>query len=184
MINEVTYDDYLAHYGVKGMKWGVRKSDRPDGVSIGTNREARKDAKEFARAKMFYGEGAGTRRKLIKNTVDAKARKDPSYKKAFDYHLDKQDMSKHAYKARSERRHKDARADAAKTARGIKNLAMGASSAVTVTSAVIYYASQNPTIRRYAQTGFNKAKNTVTSQVSNYRTKNSVRDWAARNGFG
>lgn len=40
---------YLAHHGVKGMKWGVR-------------RHARKDAKEMARAKMFHGEGAGTRR--------------------------------------------------------------------------------------------------------------------------
>ena len=25
---EVTYDNYLAHYGVKGMKWGVRKDRR------------------------------------------------------------------------------------------------------------------------------------------------------------
>lgn len=25
---ELTYDDLLAHYGVKGMKWGVRQSKR------------------------------------------------------------------------------------------------------------------------------------------------------------
>ena len=43
----------LMHYGVKGMKWGVR-------------RRARRDAKEFTQAKMYYGEGAGNRRKLIK----------------------------------------------------------------------------------------------------------------------
>lgn len=35
----------LMHYGVKGMKWGVR-------------RRARRDAKEFTQAKMYYGEGA------------------------------------------------------------------------------------------------------------------------------
>lgn len=48
----------LMHYGVKGMKWGVR-------------RRARRDAKEFTQAKMYYGEGAGNRRKLIKATVKA-----------------------------------------------------------------------------------------------------------------
>lgn len=102
-------EDFLAHFGVKGMKWGVRK-DRTPGVSAKTDREAKKDAKEFARAKMFFGEGAGTRRKLIKNSVDAKAKRDPSYKKAFDAHLGRQDMSTHAQKARTERSRTDRKA--------------------------------------------------------------------------
>ena len=104
--------DYeLYHYGVKGMKWGVR-------------RKARKDAKEYARAKMFYGEGAGTRRKLIKATVNERS-KDPAYKKAFDEALSKQDMSKHAQKAKTERKVKDAKNTVAKTGRGIVNIATG-----------------------------------------------------------
>ena len=98
----VEEEDYLAHYGVMGMHWGIRK-DRAPGASSKTDREARKDAKEHARAQMFYGEGAGTRRKLIKATVEAKAKKDPGYKSAFDHHLARQDMSTHAQKARSER---------------------------------------------------------------------------------
>ena len=99
-------EDFLAHFGVKGMKWGQRKSAVP-GVSAKTNRVAKKDAKEFARAKMFYGEGAGTRRKLIKATVESRSKKDPSYKKAFDVHLKGQDMGAQASKARSERKRKD-----------------------------------------------------------------------------
>jgi hypothetical protein len=99
-------EEFLAHFGVKGMKWGQRKGAMP-GVSSKTNRAAKKDAKEFARAKMFYGEGAGTRRKLIKATVEAKSKKDPSYKKAFDSHLGNQDMASQASKARGERKRKD-----------------------------------------------------------------------------
>ena len=138
-LHDVSYDDYLAHYGVKGMKWGVRKSETP-GVSRRTDREAKKDAKEFARAKMFYGEGAGTRRKLIKNTVEAKSKKDPDYKKAFENHLGSQDMGKHAQKARQERSRKDAVSQTKKTARGIKNLALGTGASATTAAAVMYYA--------------------------------------------
>ena len=77
---------FLEHYGVKGQRWGHRKDSTP-GVSRKTDREAKKDAEEFARAKLFYGQGAGTRRKLIKATVEAKSKRDPSYAKAFDNHL-------------------------------------------------------------------------------------------------
>ena len=137
MSNDEVIDDFFAHYGVVGMKWGIRKN-RIDGVSARTSREAKKDAQEFARAKMYYGKGAGTRRKLIKNTVDAKAKKDPSYKKAFDSHLANQDMSVHASKARSQRRHTDARESTAKTTRGVYRLATGGFGATTATAGAIF----------------------------------------------
>lgn len=90
-------DIYVDHSGVKGMKWGVRK----------TERIARKDAQESARAKMFYGEGAGTRRKLINKTVEERKKHDPAYAKAFDKHLSNQRLDKHASKAVKERGRKD-----------------------------------------------------------------------------
>jgi len=99
-------DDYLEHFGIKGMQWGVRRADLP-GISRATNKDARKDATEFARAKLFYGTSAGNRRKLIKATVEAKSKRDPNYKKAFEHHLNSQDLSKHAEKARSERKSMD-----------------------------------------------------------------------------
>jgi hypothetical protein len=133
-------DDYLEHYGVKGMKWGVRNEDL-DGVSSKTSREAKKDAQEFARAKMFYGEGAGTRRKLINNSVAAKSKKDPSYKKAFDHHLENQDLSKHASKARSERKRKDTVKTTAKTARGLRHIINDNAQYASLTAVVLFGAA-------------------------------------------
>jgi hypothetical protein len=139
-------DDFLAHYGVKGMRWGKRNAAIP-GVSARTSREARKDADEFAKAKMFFGEGAGTRRKLIKATVEAKSKKDPAYAKAFDQHLNSQDLGKRASQARGERKRKDVVKGTAKTARGVKNLALGTGAPVALSAVAVYAAYKNPAIR-------------------------------------
>ena len=101
----------LMHYGVKGMKWGVR-------------RRARRDAKEYTLAKMYYGEGAGNRRKLIKAKVKAHS-KDPFYKSEFDKAVAKTDMSKRASQAQRQRGRKNARNTTGKTVRGIGNIASG-----------------------------------------------------------
>ena len=157
MANYVVYNGELYHYGVKGMKWGVRK----------TQNQAKKDAKEFARAKMFYGEGAGTRRKLIKNTVQERS-KDPVYKKAFDDALSKQDMAKHAQKAKSERKRKDAVNQTKKTGRGLVNMATGhpervgaglAALAVGVT--IAHKTGVDKIITDYAKTTVSKVANGV-----------------------
>ena len=98
-------EDFLAHHGVKGMRWGVRKQRTP-GVSRKTDRAARKDAKEFTQAKMYYGEGAGNRRKMIKAKVDQRS-KDAAYKKAFDNHVSNTNWEKRGQQARSKRRRQD-----------------------------------------------------------------------------
>lgn len=126
----------LTHYGVKGMKWGVTR-DRPDGVSRSTNRDARKDAKEFARAKQFYGEGAGTRRKLIKATVEGKGKKNASYKTAFDHHLANQDTSKHVTKAQSERKRKNVVKSARRGVRGTSHILRGNSQYASAATAIV-----------------------------------------------
>lgn len=181
-------EDFLAHYGVKGMKWGVRKADsRPEGVSARVNRDAKKDAREFARAKMFYGEGAGTRRKLIKATVEQKSKRDPSYKKAFDFHVDAQDMSKHAAKAQSERRRKDVTAKTTKTARGVHRQLTGGFGNVSMASAAIaggYVVAKqtgaDKVVINAAKTGFNNARRAAQSQQNRRAVNNWLRDqgWA------
>ena len=122
-MNEVE-EYYLQHFGVKGMKWGVRKN-RPEGVSRRTNRQAKKDAKEYTKAKMYYGEGAGTRRKLINKTVETKAKKDPSYKKAFDAHVENTDYAKRAQQARSQRKSTDTKNAVVKTGKQVSHALRG-----------------------------------------------------------
>lgn len=122
-------DYILCHHGIKGQKWGVRRFQNKDGSLTPAGkkrvqRQASKDAKEFARAKMYYGEGAGTRRKLINATVNERS-KNPDYKKAFDEEFSKQDMSKHASKAKKERRKNDTVKSAKNTGRGVVNIITG-----------------------------------------------------------
>lgn len=134
-------ENFLAHYGVKGMKWGKRS--RPEGVSRKVDRAASKDAKEFTQAKMYYGDGAGTRRKLIKNSVESKS-KDPNYKKAFDDHVAKTDMGKRVSQAQGKRKRTDTVEGAKKTGRGVIHTLKGnpqyASAAATVVVAGAVFA--------------------------------------------
>lgn len=136
MNNDEDLENFLAHYGIKGMKWGVRKSQTP-GVSRSTDREALKDAREFTKAKMYYGEGAGTRRKLIKATVEAKSKKDPAYKKAFDNHVANTDMSKRASQARGQRKRTDTKNQTVKTAKGIRHILNGNNQYANATAALL-----------------------------------------------
>ena len=121
--------DTLQHHGIKGQKWGVRRYQNPDGTLTDAGRkriakEAKKDADEYAKAKMYYGKGAGNRRKLIKATVEQKS-KDKYYKEEFDRALAGQDMAKRASQARTTRHANDVKDSTAKTARGIVNIATG-----------------------------------------------------------
>ena len=112
-----TTDEVLVHYGVKGMQWGVRRSK--------VERMASKDAKEFARAKQFYGEGAGTRRKLIKAKVESNRTRVKGYSNAFDKALSKQDLGKASDKAVRDRKRKDRSKATKQTAGAVARRATG-----------------------------------------------------------
>lgn len=139
---------HLAHHGILGQRWGKRngppypltpsrKSFSEKRAEHKAARTAKKDAKEYARAKMYYGEGAGTRRKLIKATVEQRS-KDPHYKEQFDKYLSKQDMANHAKSAKVERKVNDAKATTAKTVRGVRHLTQHDGARVSLGASVVY----------------------------------------------
>ena len=129
----------IYHWGIKGMKWGVRRYQNKDGTltPAGIRRYAKQDAEEYANAKMFYGEGAGNRRKLINATVKQRS-KQAGYKEEFERQLAQQDMVKAASRARTERKAKDAKKAVGKASRSAINIAMGNVGRASASAAAVY----------------------------------------------
>ena len=77
------YEDpyYLQHFGVKGMKWGVRRSENPL-KSREMKKQINKDAKNLNRS--VSGVTSNSRKKALalRKSIKAKDRENPGYKKA------------------------------------------------------------------------------------------------------
>lgn len=157
----MNHSDELYHFGVKGMKWGVRRSERK------TRKQARKDAQETARSKMYYGEGAGVSRRNI-NAVTRQRSKDPTYKKAFDEEYSKQDMGKARRDAERQRKRTD-RTEPIKTgvSRGVKKAVRAGTKAVTFAAttaagaAASYYISHPDEAKAMVNKIASKASSTI-----------------------
>lgn len=111
---------------------------------MNVQKEAARDAYEYARASVFYGEGAGNRRKLIKTSVAAKVATDPTYAVAFDRALAGQDMVHHVQKARRERHRRDVfHAVNKNTRNAMAGRYTGVNTAVIVLATGAYFAHRN-----------------------------------------
>lgn len=102
-----------------------------------TERAARRDAEEYMKAKMYYGKGAGNRRKAIKNKVMAK-KTDPEYAKAFDIAYSKLDPAKYASGVTKERRINDGKDILKQSIKDGMNIATGNPHRASTGSRFIY----------------------------------------------
>lgn len=82
------------------------------------NKMAKQDAHRVARADMFFGEGAGTRRKLLNAEISDKLVSIPGYAEKFNREYEKQDMADHAIEAAKERKRLDRKAKMERNVRG------------------------------------------------------------------
>lgn len=82
---------------------------------------AKQDAAAWARAEMFFGEGAGTRRKLLWAEINKKLSTVPGYQDAFNKAYVSQDWADHAIKAAQERKKLDRAAKVSKNFRALKS---------------------------------------------------------------
>lgn len=88
---------------------------------MNVNKMAQQDAGRWAAAEMFFGEGAGTRRKLLWAEISDKLATIPEYQEIFDRAYRSQNMTKHAEAALAERKRIDRAAKAGKNLRAIKS---------------------------------------------------------------
>ena len=152
MADRVIINEELAHFGVQGMRWGVRKDRDSKEVSRSTVRMVDKDVKRYADAKMFYGKGAGTRRKLLKAELDKKKKDIPGYEKLFNEKVTNADYAKSASKAKIERTAKDTTYRVRVTVKQV----LGVTGPLTVSAGLYLYSKNKDKVDRFVSDQLSK----------------------------
>lgn len=134
-----------------------------------------KDAAEYVRAEMFFGEGAGTRRKLIGAVVAQRAKDIPGYDAKFQTALHAQDWADHAIMAAKERKRLDRLAGLGKNVNALKRgNVRGLTNVVFVGVGVIYVlkaTGYDKVVEDEMNKAWIKAKRIYALQKANWETR-------------
>lgn len=110
---------------------------------MNVKKQAAKDAYEYALADLFFGEGAGTRRKLISTKVSWNSEHIPGYKAALDKALAQVNFAQISEQAVKERKKIDRLHSASKNLKALgRGDLRGASTAVVVLATVAVVAHE------------------------------------------
>lgn len=148
----------LYHYGILGMKWGVRRYQNQDGSLTNAGRRHYYGDASVARAHSKYQEAVDNRKKAQRNGKNVKPSKDNEYRSEFEYKTKREAArirakniefkEKSKYRQKLEAQYKklglsdeDARAAANRKIRAEKILA--ASAALTVAACAAYAYSKH-----------------------------------------
>lgn len=123
---------------------------------------AAQDAYDYGFAQMFFGEGAGTKRKLIGTIVDQKMQDIPGYAEAFDAAFGELNQMEIAEAALKHRKYLDRTAKASQNIRALKNgklnnLSTGLFVAAGV-GIVLHQTGYDKVIEREVKIRYNRAK--------------------------
>lgn len=147
--------EYLCHYGILGMRWGHRSAQTRN--ERHTQRLAIQDAKRYADAKMFYGETAGTKRKLLNAELNKKKTRMPGYEDAFNKALEDVDYARSAKKAVNKRHAIDATYRTRVTVKKI----LGVTGPIAVAAATVIYSKNKATVDNFVASKATMAFNVV-----------------------
>lgn len=142
------------------------------------NKLAAEDAARWARAEMFFGEGAGTRRKLLSAEIARKVETISEYHELFQKAYNKQNFADHAIKAAKERKSIDRATKLGKNAKALlRGDRRGLSTGLLVIATIVVVAHQTG----YDEVALKEAKKYYCKAKLEYKKRQFAHDWTKTN---
>lgn len=152
-----TEKNELLHFGVLGMKWGVRK-DNYSRAERKIVKSAQKDAEKYVEAKASRGEGAGNKRKQINTIIKQRKIQSELYGKTFDEALKYIDGAKAVAKAERWRTKEDVKSQTTRSTKAVARALTGTSS---LAAAGLLYMQYKPQVDAFVKNSLRTLQRTI-----------------------